>query len=450
MKKILLSKWSSEKKFIASGFGIAILIICIVSTISLQYTTQLFKGQKQIEHSYQVIQAFEAIINTLRDAERARRGYIITSKELYLETYNNAFATIDGQFNSAVNITANNEQQQKKLAIIAPLITKRLALIEKSIELHKQDKSNTAEQIALTDRGILLHDQIWHIITEIETQEKSLLERSSAESAANYKATIFMVVVGSGCTFLLLFAVYLLLHHQIVKRRRTETILRESERKTQFFSMISHEFRTPLSTILISAQVLENCQEYSEAKKLKNLQRIQSAAKNMTQLITDILTLTRAEAGLDFQPKSLDIEKLCDSLIEDIEFSSGAKQNIFFISECQTKFANVDEKMLRSIINNLVYNAIKYSPDESDIYFTLSGKMGQVILQIQDQGIGIDLEEQKYIYEAFYRSKKVADLPGTGLGLAVVNKCVELHGGSITLASQVGVGSTFTVKIPKN
>lgn len=450
MKKILLSKWSSEKKFIASGFGIAILIICIVSTISLQYTTQLFKGQKQIEHSYQVIQAFDAIINTLRDAERARRGYIITSKELYLETYNNAFATIDGQFNSAVNITANNEQQQKKLAIIAPLITKRLALIEKSIELHKQDKSNTAEQIALTDRGILLHDQIWHIITEIETQEKSLLERSSAESAANYKATIFMVVVGSGCTFLLLFAVYLLLHHQIVKRRRTETILRESERKTQFFSMISHEFRTPLSTILISAQVLENCQEYSEAKKLKNLQRIQSAAKNMTQLITDILTLTRAEAGLDFQPKSLDIEKLCDSLIEDIEFSSGAKQNIFFISECQTKFANVDEKMLRSIINNLVYNAIKYSPDESDIYFTLSGKMGQVILQIQDQGIGIDLEEQKYIYEAFYRSKKVADLPGTGLGLAVVNKCVELHGGSITLASQVGVGSTFTVKIPKN
>jgi len=450
VKKILLSKWSSEKKFIASGFGIAILIICIVSTISLQYTTQLFKGQKQIEHSYQVIQAFDAIINTLRDAERARRGYIITSKELYLETYNNAFATIDGQFNSAVNITANNEQQQKKLAIIAPLITKRLALIEKSIELHKQDKSNTAEQIALTDRGILLHDQIWHIITEIETQEKSLLERSSAESAANYKATIFMVVVGTGCTFLLLFAVYLLLHHQIVKRRRTETILRESERKTQFFSMISHEFRTPLSTILISAQVLENCQEYSEAKKLKNLQRIQSAAKNMTQLITDILTLTRAEAGLDFQPKSLDIEKLCDSLIEDIEFSSGAKQNIFFISECQTKFANVDEKMLRSIINNLVYNAIKYSPDESDIYFTLSGKMGQVILQIQDQGIGIDLEEQKYIYEAFYRSKKVADLPGTGLGLAVVNKCVELHGGSITLASQVGVGSTFTVKIPKN
>lgn len=450
MKKILLSKWSAEKKLIASGFGIATLIICIISTISLQYTTQLFQGQKQIEHSYQVIQAFEAIINTLRDAERARRGYIITNKELYLETYNNAFSTIDAKYNHALNITINNYQQQKQLAIIAPLVTERLALIEKSIELHKQDKSNTAEQIALTDRGILLHDQIWHIITEIETQEKSLLERSSAESAANYKATIFMVVVGSGCTFLLLFAVYLLLHHQIVKRRRTETILRESERKTQFFSMISHEFRTPLSTILISAQVLENCQEYSEAKKLKNLQRIQSAAKNMTQLITDILTLTRAEAGLDFQPKSLDIEKLCDSLIEDIEFSSGAKQNIFFISECQTKFANVDEKMLRSIINNLVYNAIKYSPDESDIYFTLSGKMGQVILQIQDQGIGIDLEEQKYIYEAFYRSKKVGDLPGTGLGLAVVNKCVELHGGSITLASQVGVGSTFTVKIPKN
>ncbi len=450
MKKIFLSKWSSETKLIASGFGIAILIICIISTISLQYTTQLFQGQKQIEHSYQVIQAFENIINTLRDAERARRGYIITSKDLYLETYNNALITIDGKFYQALNITASNAQQQKQLMIIAPLITERLALIKKSIDLHKKDKSQTSQQIALTDSGILLHDQIGQIITTIEIQEKTLLERKSAESAANYKAIIFVVVIGSGCTFLFLFTVYLLLHHQIVKRQRIEIILRESERKTQFFSMISHEFRTPLSTILISAQVLENSQECSQAKKLKNLQRIQSAAKNMTQLITDILTLTRAEAGLDFQPQLLDIEKLCDSLIEDIEFSSGAKQNIFFISECQTKFANVDEKMMRSIINNLVYNAIKYSPDNSEIYFTLSCKMGQVILEIQDQGIGIDLEEQKYIYEAFYRSQKVSELPGTGLGLAVVKKCVELHSGSIILASQVGVGSTFTVKIPKN
>ncbi len=449
VKKILPLKMSWERKNITLWFSMAILIICIVSTISLQYTTQLFQGQKQIEHSYQVIQAFEAILQTLRDAERARRGYILTNKESYLGTYNHALLTINSKFIHALNTTADNERQQKTLTTLAPLITERIALIKKSVELYKKDKSSTAEQIYLTDRGIDLHDDIWHIITEIETEEQLLIQKTSAESAANYKAKILMAIIDSGCIFLVLFAIYLLLHYQIAKRRHSETILRESERKTQFFSMISHELRTPISTILISAQVLENCHECSEAKKLKNLQRIQSAAKNMTQLITDMLALTRAEAGLDFQPKSIDLEKLCDSLVEDIEFSSGAKQNLIFISECQTKFATVDEKMLRSIINNLLYNAIKYSPDESDIYFNLSSKPGQVILQIQDQGIGIDLEEEKYIYEPFSRSPKVSDIPGTGLGLAVVQKCVDLHGGSITLTSQVGVGSIFTVKIPQ-
>jgi PAS domain S-box-containing protein len=233
-------------------------------------------------------------------------------------------------------------------------------------------------------------------------------------------------------------------------QRNLEKELELNELKIRFFSMVSHEFRTPLSTILISAQLLENSnKEWSEEKKLKNLERIQSSAKTMTQLLTDILTLTRAEAGkLEFRPQPLDLEDFCFSLLEEIKFSTRAQKDILFVSECSQRIAWMDERMLRSIVTNLVDNAIKYSPDDSPIYFTLAAESGHAIFQIQDQGIGICKEEEEQLYQAFQRGENVGDVTGTGLGLAVVKKCVELHGGSIKLESKLGVGTTFTVRIP--
>lgn len=213
--------------------------------------------------------------------------------------------------------------------------------------------------------------------------------------------------------------------------------------------MVSHEFRTPLSTILISTQVLENSKEWSEEKKRKNLQRIQSSAKTMTQLLTDILTLTRAESGkLEFKPHPLNLEDFCHSIVEEIQFSTGTQQDIIFIHQCLEKIACMDEKILRSILTNLLDNAIKYSPQNSKIYFTLTKNSEQAIFQIQDRGIGISQEEQEQLYQAFQRGQNVGDVPGTGLGLAVVKKCVELHGGSINVESQLEVGTTFTVLLP--
>jgi len=243
----------------------------------------------------------------------------------------------------------------------------------------------------------------------------------------------------------------------ITERKRAEEIRRNLEKerelgelKLRFFSMASHEFRTPLSTILISAQLLENSSpNWTPEKKLKNLHRIQSAAKTMTQLLTDILTLTRAESGkLEFKPERLDLDKFCRDLVEEVELSSRAQQNIFFISHCPVKNGYLDEKLLRSILSNLLSNAVKYSREDSHIYFTLDCESESVIFEIQDQGIGISREDQENLFESFHRGQNVGDVPGTGLGLAVVKKCVDLHGGSITVQSKVGVGTTFTVTLP--
>ncbi|MFB2894886.1 PAS domain S-box protein [Aerosakkonemataceae cyanobacterium BLCC-F50] len=244
----------------------------------------------------------------------------------------------------------------------------------------------------------------------------------------------------------------------ITERKRLDEIRLALERekelsalKVRFFSMASHEFRTPLSTILAAAQLLENSSSQSEQneKITRNLNRIQSSVKTMIQLLDDILTINRAETGkLEFKPQFLNLESFCLNIIEEIRLSQGANHQIRFgcVGECSRAY--LDEKLLKSILSNLLSNAIKYSPQNSNIYFSLECDGNNAILRIRDQGIGISEADQKQLFEPFHRGKNVRNIPGTGLGLVVVKKCVELHGGSISLKSEVGVGTTFTVSLP--
>lgn len=215
--------------------------------------------------------------------------------------------------------------------------------------------------------------------------------------------------------------------------------------------MASHEFRTPLSTILAAAQLLENCIDESDEteKKLRNLHRIQASVKNMIQLINDILTINRAETGkLEFNPKQIDLERICRNLIEEIRLTASNQQSITFVCKGEYFNAYLDEKLIRSIIANLLSNAIKYSPQGGNIDFTLECQESLASISIQDQGIGISQEDLKLLFEPFHRGKNVRNIPGTGLGLVVVKKCVDLHGGTITANSEIGVGTSFTVKLP--
>jgi len=245
----------------------------------------------------------------------------------------------------------------------------------------------------------------------------------------------------------------------ITERKRASEIRRALEKekelsqlKLRFFSLASHEFRTPLSTILVSAQLLEHANdECPKAKRLRNVQRIEAAAKHMTHLLDDILTINRAETGkLEFNPNLLDLEKFCRNLVEEMQSSAGEQYTITFGSTGTCKNAYMDEKLLRSILANLLNNAIKYSHKGGQIHFALVGEQGKAIFRIRDEGIGIAQSDQKQMFEPFHRGKNVGRIAGTGLGLTVVKKCVDLHGGRITVSSEVGVGTTSTVTLPLN
>ena len=132
--------------------------------------------------------------------------------------------------------------------------------------------------------------------------------------------------------------------------------------------------------------------------------------------------------------------QLCSSLVEELQLSASSEHPIVFTCQFSRLEGCLDEKLLRHILSNLLINAIKYSPTSSTVNFELICKNDLAIFQIQDSGIGIPIEDQERLFESFHRAKNVGNIPGTGLGLAIVKRAVDLHGGKITVKSEMGVG----------
>lgn len=219
-----------------------------------------------------------------------------------------------------------------------------------------------------------------------------------------------------------------------------------SEAKIRLFSMASHELRTPLSTILLSAQTLEaNDSAYNRTHS-----RIRATAQRMNQLLNDLLTLSRAESGkLQFEPEIINLPNYCQQLIEEVQFSFETTPTIDFSSSGDCKRAYIDPQLLRAVLTNLLSNAVKYSKSGPRVSLELSCSQHQIVFQITDQGIGISAADRSHLYEAFYRGNNVGNVTGTGLGLSVVNACIELHQGSLACESQLGKGTTFKVTLPR-
>jgi signal transduction histidine kinase len=228
-----------------------------------------------------------------------------------------------------------------------------------------------------------------------------------------------------------------------------------SDLKSRFITTASHEFRTPLSIISSSAGLLlDYGDKLDEQKKLKHLQRVQSSVNYMTQLLEDVLLINRAEVGkLEFNPAPLNWIAFCRELVEELQLSMQTNHRIALQIDDMAVLnpqVEMDEKLLRQILSNLLSNAIKYSPIGSTIHFDLAYQNGAAVFQIRDEGIGIPAEDQEKLFELFHRAKNVGNIPGTGLGLAIVKKYLDLQGGKISVDSDIGIGTQFTVTIPLN
>jgi len=247
----------------------------------------------------------------------------------------------------------------------------------------------------------------------------------------------------------------------ISERRQTKTLERALAKeqelnsfRSQFISTVSHEFRTPLSTILTAVELLVFYEQQATKKQKQSyLQRIKKAAQRMTKLMDDVLVMGQAVSGkLKISPAPVNLEQFCRNLVAEILLLEAQPNRINFRIQGDYTEALIDERLVGYILTNLLSNALKYSPADTEIEFELKNNAEEqlAIFSIQDQGMGIELEEQSQVFESFYRGKNVGSIGGTGLGLAIVKGCVEQLQGEIMVSSTVGIGSKFTVKLPLN
>jgi PAS domain S-box-containing protein len=244
----------------------------------------------------------------------------------------------------------------------------------------------------------------------------------------------------------------------ITQRKRAEVemlkaLAREKELgqlKSNFVSMVSHEFRTPLGIIQSSAELLrEFHQKMQPGEREEQLESIAGNTRRMAGMMEGVLVLSRLDAGkLDFHPAALNLNLFCRRVVDEVLSATNRRCIIELTVNSVPSEAQADEQLLGHILTNLLSNAVKYSEPGATVRFTVERDGQDAVCVIRDQGIGISVEDQQQLFKAFNRGSNVGTRPGTGLGLLLVKRCAKLHGGRVKVESKVGEGTTVMVRLP--
>ena len=222
-----------------------------------------------------------------------------------------------------------------------------------------------------------------------------------------------------------------------------------NELKSRFVSMASHEFRTPLATILSSLSLVNKYGEINDKEnQSKHINRIKTSVSHLTEILNDTLSISKLEEGKVVMSYTFfDIEIFVGGTLQELQAIAKKGQQL---SYTHTGIKNIfmDIKVLKQIIFNLVSNAIKFSPENSCIEIVTQAYPYHITLEVTDKGIGIPDEDKEHLFERFFRAQNATNVQGTGLGLNIVAKFVELLNGNITFESQYGKGTTFFIKLP--
>jgi PAS domain S-box-containing protein len=240
------------------------------------------------------------------------------------------------------------------------------------------------------------------------------------------------------------------------KNELDKSLKREQElnsMKTKFISIASHEFRTPLSTILSSLSLMEKYTELNDSEKRnKHTDRIKKSIKNLTEILNDILSVNKIEEGrVQITPEKINVFSFAKELIAEIQGLLKVGQTIELnSSNNEDPYIFQDPKLLRHILVNLMTNAIKFSNEHSPIQLQIKLEAKEIYFSIIDHGLGIPKEDHKKLFTRFFRSSNVENIQGTGLGLSIVLQYVNYLDGTIKFSSELGKGSIFNVNLPRN
>ena len=244
----------------------------------------------------------------------------------------------------------------------------------------------------------------------------------------------------------------------ITQRKHSEEIMLAKLKNQQemiddryrFLSMVCHELRTFLTIIITSSDLLKNhSQRLALKEREKYFDKIKTTVKTMNEVLEGFLVIGKTEASPKQAPVSpFDLQNFCEGVWQDVQTITQTQHQLIFNSKCPNITLVSNQNLLRQMLINLLLNAVKYSPKSDTVYLELDWEENQIIFRIKDEGVGIPKAEQKHLFDPFHRASNVLHFSGTGLGMVIVKRAVELQNGKISFESEIGVGTTFTVRLP--
>jgi len=457
-------------------FWLVLILLSVVlgTLVSRRELRNIIRNDDDVIHSYDVLDSLSDTMSLVKDAETGERGYLITGSEIYLEPYDQAVSSINQHLQQLRSLTAGDPVAAPLVALLSEHVSTKLSELSESIGLRRRVSFEAAQALVLTDEGKRTMDATRRVSDIIETHETNLLHDRLAQSAASGEQAQFIVYAVGGLALVLIVVFYVQVRRGVSARaillrreeqaREAAELAFQSERdardraeqasrlKDEFLATVSHELRTPLNAILGWSRMLRAGTVGPDAAP-RGLESIERNATAQAQLIEDLLDISRIVAGrLRLEVMHVDLAPVVQAAVDAVKPAADARDIAIAMSSDKSAVqVSGDPQRLQQVVWNLLSNSIKFTPPGGHVEVELERTDSEARITVRDSGQGIGPEFLPHVFELFRQadggpSRKHG---GLGLGLAIVRRIVEMHGGSIRAASDGdGAGATFTVELP--
>jgi len=450
------TRWSIEQRVLA-GFGLVFAGIVVISAISYRNTSVVVRNSQFDTASHELMQLLVSIGHTLDAAENGHRRFLVTGDESYLKAHRTVLEQAPEYFRYLESLTKGTPEQAPRVARLEALINRQIHAEVAAIEERERRGAEGVRHLALS--GAAKHElsEIHTVIAELESDEQRLIQARVVQSTASTRNTIALLVLGALLQLVLLGSVYYLIHYDVMARRRIAAelkrrgeLLQAANKELEAFSYsVSHDLRAPLRHIDGYASLLAKTVGSTLTDKgQRYLQTISDSAKQMGQLIDDLLVFSRM-GRQEMLHATVDLNQLVKTVIHDLRLDLQAKPISWTIGALPT--VSADPAMLRQVYMNLISNAVKFTATRSEPKIEIGardGPPGEIELFVRDNGVGFDMQYVNKLFGVFQRLHRNDEFEGTGIGLANVRRIIHRHGGRTWADGALDQGATFYFSLP--